>query len=136
VIITGQETRAPRRCFFWGALQPRFFHPSTGTSAFRRAPGLRAQLQKIPEIDAVGEAENGGTAVEPIGRLRPDLVLLDVQMPVLNGFQVLERISHAPEIILITVWDRLVRDFTNPALSSDHSTINGANPTSVFPPFI
>ncbi len=67
---------------------------------------LRAQLQRIPEIDVVGEAENGGTAVELISSLRPDLVLLDVQMPVLNGFQVLEKITHTPEIIFVTVWDR------------------------------
>jgi two-component system LytT family response regulator len=67
---------------------------------------LRAQLQKIPEIEVVGEAENGELAVQLIKSLRPDLVMLDVQMPILNGFQVLERISRTPEIIFVTVWDR------------------------------
>ncbi len=67
---------------------------------------LRAQLQKMPEIEVVGEAENGELAVQLIRSLRPDLVLLDVQMPILNGFQVLERIPNTPEIIFVTVWDR------------------------------
>jgi two-component system LytT family response regulator len=67
---------------------------------------LRTQLQKMPEIEVVGEAENGEAAVRLIKSLRPDLVLLDVQMPVLNGFQVLEKISRTPEIIFVTAWDR------------------------------
>ncbi len=67
---------------------------------------LRAQLQKMPEIEVVGEAENGELAVQLIRSLRPDLVLLDVQMPILNGFQVLERIPRTPEVIFVTVWDR------------------------------
>lgn len=67
---------------------------------------VKSLLQKMPEVELIGEAENGEVAADMIERLKPDVVLLDVQMPVMNGFQVLEHISHTPEIIFITAWDR------------------------------
>ncbi len=67
---------------------------------------MRSLLQKIPEIELVGEAENGEIALEFINRAHPDLVFLDIQMPILNGFQVLERMTYTPEIVFVTAWDR------------------------------
>lgn len=67
---------------------------------------LRAMLEGVPEIVVVGEAENGRTASALIDRLRPDLVLLDVQMPAQNGFEVLEEIHHMPEIVFVTAYDQ------------------------------
>ncbi len=63
-------------------------------------------LEGVPEIVVVGEAENGRTASTLIDRLRPDLVLLDVQMPAQNGFEVLENIDHTPEIVFVTAYDQ------------------------------
>src|SRR5205085_6519095 len=69
--------------------------------------GIRTLLARDPEIEVVGECGDGRAAVESIGRLAPDLVLLDVQMPHKNGFEVLEAIDleRPPILIFITAWD-------------------------------
>ena len=65
---------------------------------------LRLRLQSEPDIEIVGEAVDGRSAVELVLRLRPDLLLLDVQMPGMSGFAVLETIAatHLPAVIFIT----------------------------------
>jgi len=70
--------------------------------------GIRTLLARDPEMEVVGECGDGRAAVESIGRLAPDLVLLDVQMPHKNGFEVLEAIDleRPPILIFITAWDR------------------------------
>jgi CheY-like chemotaxis protein len=52
----------------------------------------------------VGEAENGAEALEAVKRLRPDLVLLDVQLPDMDGFQVAEQLCKlaAPPAVVLT----------------------------------
>lgn len=55
---------------------------------------LRALLEKADGIEVVGEAENGREAAKLAQRLRPDVVVLDVAMPVLNGIQAAERIRR------------------------------------------
>ena len=69
--------------------------------------GIRTLLAKDTELEVVGECGDGRLAVESIERLAPDLVLLDVQMPHKNGFEVLEAIDleHPPILIFITAWD-------------------------------
>lgn len=67
---------------------------------------LRSMLEEIPELVVIGEAENGEVAARLIDRLRPDLVLLDIQMPKQNGFEVLEAIHHTPEIVFVTAYDK------------------------------
>lgn len=67
---------------------------------------LRSMLEGIPELVVVGEAENGQMASKLIDRLRPDLVLLDIQMPKQNGFEVLAAIHHIPEIVFVTAYDQ------------------------------
>ena len=59
---------------------------------------LRAMLAREPDLEIVGEAGSGDAAVRAILDLRPDLVLLDIQMPGKDGFDVLEEISgqHQP----------------------------------------
>lgn len=57
---------------------------------------MHAMLEREADIDVVGECGDGETAVEMISQVEPDVVLLDVQMPELNGFEVIERIG--PEI--------------------------------------
>ncbi len=67
---------------------------------------LRSMLEGIPEIEIIAEAEDGGMASMLIDRMRPDLVLLDIQMPKQNGFEVLEHIHHMPEIVFVTAYDQ------------------------------
>lgn len=70
--------------------------------------GLRSLLQAKPDLEVVGEAENGQLAVEIALTLRPDVVLMDVRMPVMDGVAA-TRILHeqAPEIkvLVLTTFD-------------------------------
>lgn len=65
-------------------------------------------LQTDPTFEVVGEAGNGKDAVDRITQLKPDLVFLDVQMPKLDGFGVLEAVApiHLPLIIFVTAFDQ------------------------------
>ena len=66
---------------------------------------LRDFAAGVGWLEIIGEAADGLTAVRMIEDARPDLVLLDVQMPELSGLQILERISHEPEIVFTTAHD-------------------------------
>ena len=66
---------------------------------------LNRLLDTFPEIDVVGEASNGEAAIKKIEELTPDLVFLDIQMPGMTGFEVLEHLSVVPNIIFITAYD-------------------------------
>ncbi len=57
------------------------------------------------KIEVIGEAHNGLECREMIDRLKPDLVFLDIQMPGLNGFEVLQQTSHSPVVIFCTAYD-------------------------------
>jgi len=67
---------------------------------------LNEYVQQIPNIQIVGEASKGKDAVELIDKLKPDLVFLDVQMPGMTGFDVLEEINHDPFVIFCTAYDQ------------------------------
>jgi two-component system LytT family response regulator len=67
---------------------------------------LREYLEGYPDITVLGEAAKGTDAVELINKLKPDIIFLDVQMPGMNGFDVLEEIDHEPYIIFITAYDQ------------------------------
>src|SRR5687768_962399 len=67
---------------------------------------LREILADVPWLECVGEADNGARAVEMIDALTPDLVLLDIEMPELDGLQVLDRVAHEPAVIFTTAYDR------------------------------
>jgi len=70
--------------------------------------GLRVRLGREDDIDVIGEAEDGPSAVRTISALRPDLVFLDVQMPGFDGFEVLSRIAadYLPSVVFVTAYDR------------------------------
>ena len=58
--------------------------------------GLRALLERQPNLEVVGESENGRETVELAASLRPDVVVMDVGMPVLNGIEATQMIvTHA-----------------------------------------
>ena len=67
---------------------------------------LREYLAKWPDIEIVAECSNGFDAVKTIGELKPDLVFLDVQMPKLDGFEVLELIGREIAVIFVTAYDQ------------------------------
>ncbi len=67
--------------------------------------GLLNKLEKFDEIDVIDTADNGVTAVEKINSLKPDLIFLDIQMPGMNGFEVLQKIEHIPTVIFTTAYD-------------------------------
>jgi len=66
---------------------------------------LRRMLTNIETVEIIGEAEDGVRAVEMIEELTPDLVLLDIQMPGLNGFEVIETLEDPPPVIFVTAYD-------------------------------
>src|SRR6516162_8865967 len=70
--------------------------------------GCRIVLARDPEISTILEAGNGREAVEAILDLRPDLVFLDIQMPEMDGFAVVEEVGAElmPEVVFITAHDK------------------------------
>jgi two-component system, LytTR family, response regulator len=66
---------------------------------------LRRLLAAHSEIEIAGEACNGDEALTLIAQTSPDLLLLDVQMPGLTGFDVLERLDEIPQVIFTTAYD-------------------------------
>ncbi len=67
---------------------------------------LREYLQSYPDIEIVAECSNGFEAVKAITEQKPDLVFLDVQMPKLDGFEVLELIDPGIAVVFVTAYDQ------------------------------
>jgi two-component system LytT family response regulator len=69
---------------------------------------IRTLLSQDPDIEVVGECGDGRHAIAAIEELRPDLLFLDVQMPEIDGFAVLEAIApeQMPSVVFVTAYDR------------------------------
>ncbi|MGB7424846.1 MAG: response regulator transcription factor [Ornithinimicrobium sp.] len=89
--------------------------------------GFSLILSTEPDIQVVGDAENGRRAIDEVARLRPDVVLMDVQMPVLDGIEATRLIVAGaatagvapPRIVILTTFDR--DDYLFDALSAGAS---------------
>ncbi|MDG1474871.1 MAG: LytTR family DNA-binding domain-containing protein [Porticoccaceae bacterium] len=73
---------------------------------------LRSTLIKLGNIDVVAEAKNGREAIAAVTRLQPDLMFLDIQMPGMNGFEVVQalQIQKMPMVVFVTAFDQFAAD--------------------------
>lgn len=67
---------------------------------------LREYLSAHEDVKIISECSNGLDAVKSISEMKPDLVVLDIQMPKLNGFEVLELVEQPPAIIFATAYNQ------------------------------
>jgi two-component system LytT family response regulator len=67
---------------------------------------IREMLRAHPEIEVLGECTNGFEAVKMVSERKPDLLFLDIQMPKLDGFEVLELIGSDIAVIFVTAYDQ------------------------------
>jgi DNA-binding LytR/AlgR family response regulator len=70
---------------------------------------LREELDSFDDVEIIGEADNGAVALEKISADQPDLVLLDLQMPVMGGLEVVRNLrhgTHMPVIVMVTAYDQ------------------------------
>ena len=67
---------------------------------------LKHLLHDVPSVTIVGEAANADEAERLVASLKPDLLFLDIQMPGRNGFELLESLEDAPDVIFTTAYDQ------------------------------
>ncbi len=69
---------------------------------------LREELELLDQMEVVGEAGDGQNAISKIAALRPDVVFLDIQMPAMGGFELLEHLrgGFLPAIVMVTAYDQ------------------------------
>ncbi|MBV8035621.1 LytTR family DNA-binding domain-containing protein [Roseateles sp.] len=67
---------------------------------------LRTLLAAVPDADIIGEAAELAPAQEAIDALRPELLLLDVELPGATGFDLLDRLGHLPLVVFTTAYDQ------------------------------
>jgi DNA-binding NarL/FixJ family response regulator len=69
--------------------------------------GLKSMLGGAAELEIVGDAADGQAAIDTVGELRPDVVLMDITMPVMDGLTATEavrRLPEAPEVVMLTTF--------------------------------
>ncbi|MEJ5993819.1 LytTR family transcriptional regulator DNA-binding domain-containing protein [Pedobacter sp. Du54] len=67
---------------------------------------LKRLLKVYDEIEVIAEAEDGERGLESINTYKPDLIFLDIEMPILNGFEMLPKLTHQPKIVFTTAYDQ------------------------------
>ena len=67
---------------------------------------VREYLGGMPDVEVVAECANGFEAVKAVSDLQPDVLILDVQMPKLNGFEVLELVGRDVAVVFVTAYDQ------------------------------
>ena len=66
---------------------------------------MKKHLKEFAHIDVIGESSNGQEAIKKIHDLRPDLIFLDIQMPGMDGFEMLDQLEYVPRVIFVTAYD-------------------------------
>jgi len=66
---------------------------------------MKTFLKSNDKVEIIAECENGFEGIKTINELKPDLVFLDIQMPKITGFEMLELLEHKPQIIFATAYD-------------------------------
>jgi two-component system, LytTR family, response regulator len=78
---------------------------------------IKEYLQELPHVTILAECENGFEGVKAIAMHKPDLIFLDVQMPKLNGFEMLELLDDMPQVIFTTAFQEYaIKAFESSAL--------------------
>lgn len=89
-----------------GEPRPRRAEPTVTSFAVDDEPLARRQIallvSQVPWVHHLGEAADGVAALQAIDTLRPDVLLLDIEMPELSGLQLAERLTYAPAVIFTT----------------------------------
>lgn len=67
---------------------------------------IKRLLKAYDEIEIIAEAENGAEGLLLIEQHQPDLIFLDIEMPVLNGFEMLAKLTHQPKVVFTTAYDQ------------------------------
>jgi two-component system LytT family response regulator len=67
---------------------------------------VKKYLEKHSNLELIGECANGFEGIKSINELKPDIIFLDIQMPKITGFEMLELLDHEPEIIFTTAFDQ------------------------------
>lgn len=69
--------------------------------------GLSVRLKQLPEVEVIAECANGHEALSAIAELSPDLLFLDIQMPGMDGFEVIENLQadNLPQVIFVTAYN-------------------------------
>ena len=81
--------------------------------------GVRQLLSAFPEFDVAGECRNGAEVLTALNASPPDVVFLDIQMPGIDGFEVIKRqtVEHMPAVVFLTAFDQFaIRAFETEAL--------------------
>jgi two-component system LytT family response regulator len=66
---------------------------------------LKSMLAEFHTITVIDEAKNPVEGIEKIKELKPDLIFLDIQMPGMNGFEMLQKLDEIPKVIFVTAYD-------------------------------
>lgn len=84
--------------------------------------GIKATLELIPDIELVGEAANGREAVEKAAELKPDVVLMDLVMPLMDGIEAIQKIkTQHPDIRILVLTTFAGEDKVFPAIKAGAS---------------
>lgn len=67
---------------------------------------IKRLLKEYSELTIIAEAENGAEGLLLIEQHQPDLIFLDIEMPILNGFEMLAKLKHSPKVVFTTAYDQ------------------------------